>query len=58
MDAFKKSWKTSLVGLVVIGYYGYKAFYLKEPINPEEMVGVLIGAGFLISKDGDKSHTK
>ena len=53
-----KSWKTTLVGLIVIGYYAYKLVVLKEAINPSEIVSVLFAAGFLVSKDANASHTK
>lgn len=57
-EVFLKSWKTTVVGLVIIGYYAYKLVVLKEAINPSEIVSVLIGAGFLVSKDATASHTK
>jgi len=57
-DLFLKSWKTTLVGLIVICYYGYKLVILKQEINPSEIVSVLFAAGFLVAKDGSASHTK
>lgn len=57
-ETILKSWKTTVVGLVIIGYYAYKLIVLKETINPSEIVSVLIGAGFIASKDATASHTK
>lgn len=52
-----KNWKTTLVGLVMIGFSIYQ--YLQTGvINWAELVTGLAGIGFIITKDADKSHTQ
>ena len=55
MSNILKSWKTSLTGLVIIGGLAYKAFTVGFDI--EDAVFGLIAAGFLASKDANKSHS-
>lgn len=57
-DAILKSWKSTLVGVLAIGYYAYKSLIMKEPINMNELVSVLFAIGFLVTKDASASHTK
>ena len=50
------NWKTTLIGLIIVGGLAYKAFTVGFEI--EEVIMGLIAVGFLVAKDGDKSHTK
>lgn len=56
MEDFKKSWKTTLIGLVILGGLGYKAF--TTGFTVQDSVFGFIAVGFLMSKDQDKSHSK
>ena len=56
MNNVLTNWKTTLVGIVIIGGLAYKAFTVGFAI--EEVIMGLVAIGFLASKDGDKSHTK
>lgn len=50
------NWKTSLIGLIIVGGLAYKGFTVGFSI-----VDALLGfgaIGFFTGKDGDKSHTK
>lgn len=50
------NWKTTLIGLIIVGGLAYKAFTTGFSI--EDAVFGFIAIGFLTAKDGDKSHTK
>ncbi len=50
------NWKTTLIGFIIVGGLAYKAFTTGFEI--EEVIMGLIAVGFLVAKDGDKSHTK
>ncbi len=56
MKNIKTNWKTTLIGLIIIGGLAYKAFTVGFAI--EEVIMGLIAIGFIYAKDGDKSHTK
>ncbi len=56
MENLKKSWKTTLIGLVILGGLGYKAFTTGFTI--QDSVFGFIAIGFLMSKDANKSHSK
>lgn len=56
MKNFLTNWKTTLIGLIIVGGLAYKAFTTGFEI--EEVILGLIAVGFLVAKDGDKSHTK
>ena len=51
-----KSWKTTLIGLVAICGLGYNA-YSNGGFSVTDFLALVVGIGFLMSKDGDKSHT-
>lgn len=60
-DNIFKSWKTSLVGLCIIGLLGYEVIVNKKPIDfahIEKIMGVLLGIGFFFAKDGNTTHSK
>ena len=50
------NWKTTLIGLVILGGLAYKAFTTGFTIS--DAVFGFMAVGFIIAKDGDKSHTK
>ncbi len=50
------NWKTTLIGLIIVGGLAYKAFTTGFEIQ-EVLLG-LVAIGFIYAKDGDKSHTK
>lgn len=55
-DVFK-NWRTTLVGIAILGYAGYQA-YTTGTVNVQEMIVALAGVGFIVGKDGPVSHTK
>lgn len=60
LNNLKKSWKTTLVGLVILLLWIGDSMEVLE-LDPNLMIsviGVLTGFGFVFSKDGDKSHSK
>ncbi len=50
------NWKTTLIGVVILGGLAYKAFTTGFSIA--DAVFGFIAIGFITAKDGDKSHTK
>lgn len=58
MKDFKKSWQTTVLGAVIIGFYAYKMVVLKEPVNIEQMAGVITGLAIALSKYQGASHTQ
>lgn len=50
------NWKTTLIGIIIVGGLAYKAFTVGFEIQ-EVLLG-LAAIGFILGKDGDKSHTK
>lgn len=57
-DAVLKSWKTTGVGLIIIGYELYKVFVLKAAPDFGQAISLLFALGFFLSKDATASHTK
>lgn len=58
MENLFKSWKTTMLGLVIIGMSIYHYFTTGEQINWASVIASLIGIGFVFSKDSNDSHTK
>ncbi len=50
-----KSWKTTSIGVIIIAGLAYRAF--TEGFGVDEVVMGLIAIGFIIAKDGNKSHS-
>ncbi len=50
------NWKTTIIGVVILGGLAYKAFTTGFSIT--DAVFGFIAIGFITAKDGDKSHTK
>lgn len=60
LNNLTKSWKTTLVGLVILLLFVGDSMDILE-LDPNLMIsviGALTGLGFVFSKDGDKSHSK
>jgi len=55
-DIFK-NWKSTIVGIAMIGIAIHKYFTTGEIDYAEVAIG-LTGVGFVFSKDADKSHTR
>jgi len=49
-----KSWKTTLLGVVTIGL---KILAIKGKLSIEDASTIAIGAGLILSKDADKTHS-
>ena len=56
MSNILKSWKTTLIGLVAIAGLGFN-IYTNGGISVTDFLLLITGVGFLLSKDGDKSHS-
>lgn len=52
-----KSWKTTLIGLVIIAGLIYSVFWNGSAISFESAISLLIAIGFIASKDSTASHT-
>ena len=57
MSNILKSWKTTLVGLIALVGLSYNA-YLNGGFNVQDFLTLILGVGFLISKDSDQTHSK
>ena len=57
-EALLKSWRTTLVGLVLVGYLAYKLFFQGHEIDTQTVLEMLVALGFLSSGDGAKSSTQ
>lgn len=61
MKNLLKSWQTTLVGFIILGFIVYNGFFAEEKISTSDLVtliGILVGIGFLMSKDGNKTHSR
>jgi hypothetical protein len=56
MSNILKSWKTTLIGLVAIAGLGFN-IYTNGGMTVTDFLLLITGVGFLLSKDGDKSHS-
>ena len=56
-DNITKSWKSTLVGILMLIAAGYK-FYQTGEVNWSELVVGLTGVGFILTKDFNGTHTK
>lgn len=54
MNNLLKSWKTTLIGLVII----VALFWNGIDLSVESAIALLIAIGFITSKDATASHTK
>ena len=52
-----KSWKTTLIGVVALAGLGWN-FYNNGGVGVNEFLMLVIGVGFIASKDSDTSHSK
>ena len=57
MENLKKSWKTTLIGIIAIIGLCFK-IYTEGGLSTEDFVYLIMAIGFLVTKDFDKSHTK
>ena len=58
MSNIKKSWKSSVVGLIILGYVIYRAFWLNLEIDFNSILALLVSVGFFFVKDSDVTHSK
>lgn len=58
METLLKSWKTSLIGVILIAYLAYKLFWLGAEMDFQTIFEMLAGVGFIVTKDSTDSHTK
>lgn len=56
MNNILKSWKTTLIGLLAIAGLGFN-IYNNGGLAVTDFLLLITGVGFLLSKDGDKSHS-
>ena len=56
MNNLKKSWKTTLIGLIIAFGLAYKGYM--DGFTITEAIAGLISIGFIFAKDSDKSHSK
>lgn len=57
-QTFLKSWATTLIGIALIGFTGYKV-WTDPGMSIESAAGMfVVGLGFIASKDATASHTK
>ena len=52
-----KSWKTTTIGVIALAGLGYNA-YINGGFSPADFLLLVVGVGFIASKDSDKSHSK
>lgn len=57
LNEISQSWKSTLVGILMLAAAGYR-FYTTGEINWGELVVGLAGVGFIVTKDFNASHTK
>ncbi len=57
MKNLKKSWKTSLIGVLIIAYNLYNFLINGVEIDFTSVVSMLIGLGFFWAEDADASHS-
>lgn len=52
----KKGTKTTIIGIIAILGLAYNA-YLNGGFNVSDFLTLVLGVGFLLTKDANKSHT-
>ncbi len=57
MKNLKKSWKTTVIGLMIIAYNVYNFVMNGVDMDFTSLVSLLIGLGFLVTEDATASHT-
>lgn len=60
-DNILKSWRTTLIGLVIIGVYLYTSLVGDNGFdftNLRQLPSILVAAGFIVAKDGNTSHSR
>ena len=56
MSDLKKSWQTTLIGVVILGGLAYKGFTVGFTV--QDAVFGLVAIGFIRSKDASVTHSK
>lgn len=59
-DNFLKSWKTTLLGLTILGLFVYSVLSEETTLNLSDLaqlIPILSAVGFIFSKDATTSHT-
>ncbi|MCM8906823.1 hypothetical protein [Tenacibaculum finnmarkense] len=60
-DNFLKSWKTTLLGLTILGLFVYSVLSEGTTLNLSDLaqlIPILSAVGFIFSKDATTSHSK
>ena len=57
-EAFLKSWKTTLIGIILIIYLVYKLFFKGYDLDIQILFEMLVALGFMSSKDVTHTHSK
>lgn len=55
MKNILKSWKTTLVGLIIIGGLAINVY--QNGLSVQDAIWGLLAIGFFLTKDADKSHS-
>lgn len=52
-----KSWKTTMIGIIALAGLGWN-FYNNGGVGVSDFLLLVVGVGFIASKDSDSSHSK
>lgn len=60
-DNIFKSWRTTLIGLLILAIFAYSVLNSEKEFqiaDAGQLVQVLIALGFIVTKDGNTSHSR
>jgi hypothetical protein len=58
MSNFQKSWKTTVLGVLIILYHAYNFISNGVEIDFHTVIEMLLGLGLIATKDFDVTHSK